>query len=384
MRIRLLAALLALVSALQPLPALARADNPPGATPTLSNSPGTEVTPASGNVGSVLHAWQTFMGYVIDNAAINGCPVFKMLNDQAGSPPDAGVVAVYYSHHILPFSTIGTTHSNTTIDGISSTANMYVGQLVSGAALGIDVTNTNNVYITAVSSNSITISAAATLSATGSFTAGCAAHPITEFQSNANSFVGAASKLFLGADGKIFTPDNQLTLAATKCVGWQDVSGAPTTSDVNICRPASGTLCAGNGTEADPCSGRIYSAVIQAPYATVSTVAASTTVYFGPMGAQAVNTLGPFSSPGVCTIIGFSAAATQNPGVGETYTYTIMKGGVAQTMTGQAAGNAQNTVNVTTNPVSLALYDNYQLRLTTSSGAAAANHSGAIRLKCAS
>ena len=117
------------------------------------------------------------------------------------------------------------------------------------------------------------------------------------------------------------------------------------------------------------------------PVVAASNLAAGSTFYFGPLGPQTTNTLAPWSIAGKTgTITGFQISTGAFPGSGQTYTYTIFKNGSATAITGTITGGASNTISVTGGSVSVSGYDNFQLQLVTSAGAAATLHSGNVVL----
>lgn len=107
---------------------------------------------------------------------------------------------------------------------------------------------------------------------------------------------------------------------------------------------------------------------------TPSTVAAGTTVYLGPAGAQTYSQDSCFvaNKPGVVSTI--YAASQFAPGAGETYTYTLVKNGIDTSMVCVTSGASSFSSQTSINDVSYNSTDTLELKLVTSAGAAVGKH----------
>lgn len=109
-----------------------------------------------------------------------------------------------------------------------------------------------------------------------------------------------------------------------------------------------------------------------------STVAAGATVNLGPGGYQAgAANVNAWQLPKAGYITGFQVKATTGPGIGQTYTYTVLKNGVATTMVGSTTGAQGNTTSVGP-PIAVVANDNVELQIVVSGGANAGNHKFSI------
>jgi len=110
-----------------------------------------------------------------------------------------------------------------------------------------------------------------------------------------------------------------------------------------------------------------------------TTVAAASTVYFGPAGqfAQILNAVWVPST--ACRVIGFFIATNDAAGAGESFTYTINVQGVDTAMTATSSGASSFGAETFTAPViDVAKNHSITLKLVTSAGATATNHRGYI------
>jgi hypothetical protein len=112
------------------------------------------------------------------------------------------------------------------------------------------------------------------------------------------------------------------------------------------------------------------------PFTTNATVAAASTVFLGLQGAQATESATFSLSSRRATVARVYAACSTAPGVGKSFTYTLMVNGSPTSMTFSITGGATFVNAITTsNPaILLAPDDTVSVKLVTDAGAAAAYH----------
>lgn len=109
-------------------------------------------------------------------------------------------------------------------------------------------------------------------------------------------------------------------------------------------------------------------------------VAAGATVFLGQAGATAGAQDAPFTSSRAGVVSRLYAAAQAAPGAGQTFTYTVMKNGVATSMTGQIA-DAATTLITDANAFTVSDTDNISVRLVTSAGVLVTTHRFSVRIE---
>lgn len=276
-----------------------------------------------------------------------------------------------------------------TLGAITPTSVAATGN-VTGANLSGTNTGDQTISLTGDLTGSGTGSFAVTLatinSNTGSFGG---ATQVGTFTVNAKGLVTAASNVTVTPAASSITGGAALTRTndtnVTITLGGSP--GASLLAATSLTVGWSGTLAVARGGTGggDAATARtnlgLSSIPVLMPVVAASNLAAGSTFYFGPLGPQTTNTLAPWSIAGKTgTITGFQISTTAFPGSGQTYTYTIFKNGSATAITGTITGGASNTISVTGGSVSVSGYDNFQLRLVTSAGAAATLHSGNVIL----
>ena len=107
---------------------------------------------------------------------------------------------------------------------------------------------------------------------------------------------------------------------------------------------------------------------------TPSTVAAGSTVYLGPAGANIFSGDSCFVASRAGVVSELYCASIAAPGAGQTFVYTVMKNGVATSMTVTVSGGAAFSAATASNQVLYSPGDTLDIRLVTSAGAAATKH----------
>lgn len=105
-----------------------------------------------------------------------------------------------------------------------------------------------------------------------------------------------------------------------------------------------------------------------------TTVAAATTTYLSSAGNTNTADVNFWKVPFAGTLRNLYVESGVFPGAGQTFTYTVRKGAVDQTITAQLAGAAQSTNSDTTHTVSVAAGDRIAVKLVTSAGAGVGAH----------
>lgn len=276
-----------------------------------------------------------------------------------------------------------------TLGAITPTSVAATGN-VTGANLSGTNTGDQTISLTGDLTGSGTGSFAVTLatvnSNTGSFGG---ATQVGTFTVNAKGLVTAASNVTVTPAASSITGGAALTRTndtnVTITLGGSP--GASLLAATSLTVGWSGTLAVARGGTGggDAATARtnlgLSSIPVLLPVVAASNLAAGSTFYFGPLGPQTTNTLAPWSIAGKTgTITGFQISTGAFPGSDQTYTYTIFKNGSATAITGTITGGASNTISVTGGSVSVSGYDNFQLQLVTSAGAAATLHAGNVVL----
>jgi hypothetical protein len=75
-----------------------------------------------------------------------------------------------------------------------------------------------------------------------------------------------------------------------------------------------------------------------------------------------------------CTLTQVRFACKTAPGIGQTFTYTIMKNGVATSLTGQISGSGRS-VTASSPSVTFSAGDTFAVRVVASGGSSTCNHS---------
>lgn len=106
----------------------------------------------------------------------------------------------------------------------------------------------------------------------------------------------------------------------------------------------------------------------------ITAPAAGLTGYLGAGGFVGGVSDSPYMMNRAGLITEFYVAVGAAPGAGESFTYTVMKNGVATSMTGAISGTGVFSLYVTTNAFTVAVQDQISLRLVTSAAAVATKH----------
>jgi hypothetical protein len=110
-----------------------------------------------------------------------------------------------------------------------------------------------------------------------------------------------------------------------------------------------------------------------------STVAAGSTVYFGPAGQFTTINNSEWVPSTACRIVGFFVASASAPASGQSFTYTVVVNGVDTAMTATTSGASSFIAqNFTSTSIAVAKNNSITLKLVTSAGASATNHRGYI------
>jgi hypothetical protein len=117
------------------------------------------------NLNSQITRWQSYLTN-FSPAPAGGVPGVRWYEGalEPGAPSAAQCTAISLVTPSVPVPVTGTTHGTTTVDGISSTAGIYVGMAVSATDI------TGGQLVTVVGANSVTLSAVASGSSTETVT----------------------------------------------------------------------------------------------------------------------------------------------------------------------------------------------------------------------
>lgn len=116
------------------------------------------------------------------------------------------------------------------------------------------------------------------------------------------------------------------------------------------------------------------------PGNSVGTVAAASTLYLGPNGAQAneLDNLVIAGRPGVITQV--LVIVDNAPGAAQTYTYTLRKNGADTALTGSISGTATFSLLLNASPITVGGTDNFSLKLVTSASATVTRHRWSVAI----
>lgn len=178
------------------------------------------------------------------NETILGGITYILISSNAGT----GWFLASDAINLVGYTFTGTTHSNTTMDGITSTAGMYAGQAISGSGIPA---NTRIQQV--VSVNSITLTIAATTSTTATFTREAIAKIIaTAFPGNVaapNNLVGGFAELdgyifVMTKSGRVFNSD--LNSVTSWTAGSFILASISTDSGVGVAKYKNQIMAMGN------------------------------------------------------------------------------------------------------------------------------------------
>lgn len=124
-----------------------------------------------------------------------------------------------------------------------------------------------------------------------------------------------------------------------------------------------------------------YGTASQAVSTGGATVGAGATQYMGDGAASATEADVQFRVPFACKVYNLYTQSSSGPVGGETFTYTLMKNGVAQALTCQTTGaSTQGSDTDITHAISFAAGDLLSVRVVTSGGAAVVRHNAGFEL----
>lgn len=160
-----------------------------------------------------------------------------------------------------------------------------------------------------------------------------------------------------GATANVRIIGNDLSVPGTGGVGLSNTSSGPNVIKANL--PVQ--------LGYDQASGAYFSGCCTAA------VAAASTVYLGPSGAQPNEANAVWVAPRAGRVTFAYAATDVAPGVGKNFTYTVRKNFADSSMTFQQSGNASFTNETSSNSFTVAKGDSVCIKLVTDAGAGTPN-----------